>query len=62
MREFKVETFDAASRLANFINEIEQSKTKDIEIVEIVGRRIADICTVYDLFYWEKTKPKRGRK
>lgn len=62
MREFKVETFDAASRLANFINEIEQSKTKDIEIVEIVSRRIADICTVYDLFYWEKTKQKRGRK
>lgn len=62
MREFKVETFDAASRLANFINEIEQSKTKDIEIVEIVSRRIADICTVYDLFYWEKTKLKRGRK
>lgn len=62
MREFKVETFDAASRLTKFINEIEQSKTKDIEIVEIVSRRIADICTVYDLFYWEKTKPKRGRK
>lgn len=61
MRVFKIETFDSASRMAKFINEMEEDKTKDIQIIQIVSRRIADICNVYDLCYWEITK-KRTKK
>ena len=51
MRVFKIETFESASRMAKFINEIEADTTKDIQIIQIVSRRIADICNVYDLCY-----------
>lgn len=60
MRTLKVETFDSTNRLAKFVNDFNDNKYVEIEIVEIVGRRIADICNVYDLFYWEK--PRRKKK
>ncbi len=61
MRTLKIETFDSASRLTKFVNDFNDNKLVEIEIVEIVGRRIADICNVYDLFYWEKPRSKKKK-
>lgn len=51
MKILKVETFDRATGLTKFVNEMNAGGTK-IEIQQILARRIADICTVYDIFYW----------
>ena len=61
MPKFKVEIFDSASRLVSFVND---EKHAGIKIQQIISRSIADVGSVYDLFYWEKDtkKPRKSKK
>lgn len=58
MPVLKVEIFDSASRLVSFVND--KKHAGKIKIQQIISRSIADVGSVYDLFYWE-TKPWRKK-
>lgn len=54
MKTLKVEIFDSPGKLTAFVNEKNKNcKRPRIDIQQIICRSIADVGSVYDLFYWE---------